>query len=45
MPNTIIVYYSGYGHTKKVAEAVLAGANDAGADAALLAVGDIDDDA
>jgi NAD(P)H dehydrogenase (quinone) len=45
MPNIIIVYHSGYGHTKKVAEAVLAGATDAGANATLLPVADIDDDA
>ncbi|MGV7242004.1 NADPH-dependent FMN reductase, partial [Caballeronia sp. M23-90] len=39
MPKIVIVYHSGYGHTKKAAEAVLAGATDAGADAKLLAVG------
>ena len=43
MSKIVIVYHSGYGHTKKVAEAVLAGALDAGADAKLLAVGDLDD--
>jgi NAD(P)H dehydrogenase (quinone) len=37
------VYHSGYGHTKKLAEAVLAGTLDAGADARLIAVGDLDD--
>jgi NAD(P)H dehydrogenase (quinone) len=45
MPKIIIVYHSGYGHTKRVAQAVLAGATDAGAEAKLLPVGDIDDDA
>jgi NAD(P)H dehydrogenase (quinone) len=45
MPNIIIVYHSGYGHTKKVAEAVQSGATDAGADVKLLCVADIDDDA
>jgi NAD(P)H dehydrogenase (quinone) len=45
MPNIIIVYHSGYGHTKRVAEAVQAGATDAGANAKLLAVSEIDDDA
>ncbi|GGD87878.1 flavodoxin family protein [Caballeronia grimmiae] len=43
MSNIIIVYHSGYGHTKKVAEAVLTGANDAGANGKLLPVGEIDD--
>ena len=43
MPKIVIVYHSGYGHTKKVAEAVLTGTIDAGADAKLLAVGDLDD--
>lgn len=43
MSNIIIVYHSGYGHTKKVAEAVLAGATDAGANARLLPVSEIDD--
>ena len=43
MSKIVIVYHSGYGHTKKVAEAVLAGSIDAGADAKLLAVGDLDD--
>jgi NAD(P)H dehydrogenase (quinone) len=43
MPNIIIVYHSGYGHTKKVAEAVQTGATDAGADVKLISVSDIDD--
>jgi NAD(P)H dehydrogenase (quinone) len=43
MSKIVIVYHSGYGHTKKVAEAVLAGTLDAGADAKLIAVSDLDD--
>ena len=43
MPKIVIVYHSGYGHTKKVAEAVLAGTLAAGADARLIAVGELDD--
>lgn len=43
MSNIVIVYHSGYGHTQKLAEAVHAGAQDAGATVRLLAVGDIDD--
>jgi NAD(P)H dehydrogenase (quinone) len=43
MSKIVIVYHSGYGHTKKVAEAVLAGTLDAGADAKLIAVGELDD--
>ncbi|SAL78877.1 flavodoxin/nitric oxide synthase [Caballeronia peredens] len=43
MSNIVIVYHSGYGHTKKVAEAVLAGATDAGASVKLIAVGELDD--
>ena len=43
MPKIVIVYHSGYGHTKKVAEAVLAGTQDAGAEAKLMPVGDLDD--
>jgi NAD(P)H dehydrogenase (quinone) len=43
MSKIVIVYHSGYGHTKKVAEAVLAGALDAGAQVKLLAVGDLDE--
>ncbi|BAN24378.1 flavodoxin family protein [Caballeronia insecticola] len=45
MSNIVIVYHSGYGHTKKVAEAVLAGATDAGASVKLIAVSELDDDA
>ena len=43
MSKIVIVYHSGYGHTKKVAEAVLAGTLDAGADAKLVAVGELDE--
>lgn len=43
MSKIVIVYHSGYGHTKKLAEAVLAGMTDAGADAKLFAVGELDD--
>ncbi|WP_323119455.1 flavodoxin family protein [Burkholderia alba] len=43
MSNIVIVYHSGYGHTKKLAEAVETGIRDAGANARLLAVGDLDD--
>ncbi|MEX3935495.1 flavodoxin family protein [Paraburkholderia phymatum] len=43
MSKIIIVYHSGYGHTKKLAEAVLAGTLDGGADARLIAVGELDD--
>lgn len=43
MSNIVIVYHSGYGHTQKLAEAVHAGAQDAGANVRLIAVGDLDD--
>ncbi|CAG4905211.1 flavodoxin family protein [Paraburkholderia gardini] len=43
MSKIVIVYHSGYGHTKKVAEAVLAGTLDAGAEAKLVAVGELDE--
>jgi NAD(P)H dehydrogenase (quinone) len=43
MSKIIIVYHSGYGHTKKLAEAVLAGTLDGGADAKLVAVSELDD--
>jgi NAD(P)H dehydrogenase (quinone) len=43
MSKIVIVYHSGYGHTKKAAEAVLGGALGAGADAKLIAVGELDD--
>ncbi|KVU78643.1 flavodoxin family protein [Burkholderia ubonensis] len=43
MSNIVIVYHSGYGHTKKLAEAVHAGAQDTGAQVRLVAVGDLDD--
>jgi NAD(P)H dehydrogenase (quinone) len=38
MTKLAIVYHSGYGHTKKLAEAVLAGASAAGAEATLLSI-------
>lgn len=37
-----IVHHSGYGHTKAVAESVLKGARDAGADAVLMPVDAVD---
>ena len=43
MTNIVIAYHSGYGHTAKVAEAVLAGAKAAGANATLLKVDAITD--
>ncbi|WP_144157492.1 flavodoxin family protein [Paraburkholderia sp. BCC1885] len=43
MSKIVIVYHSGYGHTKKAAEAVLAGMLEAGAQAQLIAVGELDD--
>ncbi len=43
MSNLVIVYHSGYGHTKKLAESVLAGAREAGANARLVALGDLAD--
>ncbi|KHK49826.1 NADPH-dependent FMN reductase, partial [Burkholderia sp. A9] len=43
MSNIVIVYHSGYGHTQKLADAVHAGAQDAGATARLIAVGELDD--
>ncbi|ALP61717.1 MULTISPECIES: flavodoxin family protein [Paraburkholderia] len=43
MSKIIIVYHSGYGHTKKLAEAVLAGTLDGAADARMIAVGELDD--
>lgn len=43
MSKIVIVYHSGYGHTKKLAEAVLAGTLDGGADARMIAVGELDD--
>jgi NAD(P)H dehydrogenase (quinone) len=41
MTKVAIAYHSGYGHTKKQAEAVAAGARDAGADVSLISVADI----
>jgi NAD(P)H dehydrogenase (quinone) len=43
MPRIVVAYHSGYGHTKKLAEAVLEGLQGAGAQAKLIAVADIDD--
>ena len=43
MSKIVIVYHSGYGHTKKVAEAVVAGILEGGAEARLMPVGEIDD--
>ncbi|MBN3858380.1 flavodoxin family protein [Paraburkholderia sp. Ac-20340] len=43
MSRIVVAYHSGYGHTKKLAEAVFTGLQDAGAQATLLAVADIDD--
>ncbi|CAH2808053.1 MAG: Multimeric flavodoxin WrbA [uncultured Paraburkholderia sp.] len=44
MSRIVIVYHSGYGHTKKVAEAVLAGIIESGAEARLMMpVGEMDD--
>jgi NAD(P)H dehydrogenase (quinone) len=44
MSKVYVVYHSGYGHTKKQAEAVLAGAAGVpGVTATLLAVGDVTD--
>lgn len=38
MAQVVIVFHSGYGHTAKAAEAVLAGAQGAGANASLLPI-------
>jgi NAD(P)H dehydrogenase (quinone) len=43
MSSIVIVYHSGYGHTKKLAEAVHAGVQNAGADVQLIAVDHLDD--
>lgn len=43
MSRIVIAYHSGYGHTKKLAESVLAGLQGAGADARMIAVSEIDD--
>jgi NAD(P)H dehydrogenase (quinone) len=43
MSRIVVAYHSGYGHTKKLAEAVLDGLLSAGADAKLIAVADIDE--
>jgi NAD(P)H dehydrogenase (quinone) len=42
--NIVIVYHSGYGHTKKLAEAVHAGVKHVGANVSLLSVIDITDE-
>jgi NAD(P)H dehydrogenase (quinone) len=39
----VIVFHSGYGHTKKLAEAVHQGAQNAGAEVMLLPVGEVND--
>ncbi|MDF2550715.1 MAG: Flavodoxin/nitric oxide synthase [Chlamydiales bacterium] len=43
MARIVIVYHSGYGHTKKLAQSVEAGALEAGAQVTLLAVDQIDE--
>ncbi|PYE22725.1 flavodoxin family protein [Paraburkholderia silvatlantica] len=43
MSRIVIAYHSGYGHTKKLAESILAGLEGAGADARMIAVNEIDD--
>ena len=43
MSKIVIVFHSGYGHTKKLAEAVHQGAQNAGAHATLLPVAEVDD--
>jgi NAD(P)H dehydrogenase (quinone) len=43
MSRIVVAYHSGYGHTKKLAEAVFAGLQGAGAQVTLLAVAEIDD--
>ena len=44
MARVAVVYHSGYGHTKKQAEAVFAGIQGAGAEAHLISVTDVNDD-
>ncbi|MDR2012463.1 MAG: flavodoxin family protein [Rhodanobacter sp.] len=44
MAHVAIVYHSGYGHTKKQAQAVLAGVQAAGAQAHLISVAEVTDD-
>lgn len=41
MPKIVIVYHSGYGHTKKLAEAVLAGVKEVETNAQLIAVNEM----
>ena len=41
MKKTAVIYWSGTGNTKTMAEAVLEGMKEAGADAALLEPGDV----
>jgi NAD(P)H dehydrogenase (quinone) len=43
MIKAVVVYYSGYGHTKKQAEAVLKGMLDAKADAELISVNELNE--
>ena len=42
MIKVAVVYHSGYGHTKKQAEAVVSGASAAGAKVQLISVADVD---
>ena len=42
MVKVAVVYHSGYGHTKKQAEAVVSGVSSAGATVQLIPVADID---
>ncbi|WP_055335404.1 flavodoxin family protein [Ralstonia solanacearum] len=44
MARVAVVYHSGYGHTKKQAEAVFAGVQAAGAEAHLVSVADVNDE-
>jgi len=44
MTKVAIAYHSGYGHTKKQAEAVAAGASQAGAEVSLISVADINEE-
>lgn len=42
-PSLVVAYHSGFGHTARLADAVAAGASDAGADIALIAVEGMND--
>ncbi|CAH0443718.1 Flavodoxin FldP [Ralstonia syzygii subsp. syzygii] len=44
MARVAVVYHSGYGHTKKQAEAVFAGVQAAGAEAHLISAADVNDE-